>query len=338
MVHDLRHVGAIVGRDARYFGAFNQSCTDLLQETLDTDIFMAMGPIDVRTLETVATAWDDEATGTQAALMAALPSGEPMMTDLALLLVGDTRLGVSFLGNEPSPAPATLEITLETLVSQGDGLARCGDPLPSLLFAKSSSAELTVNGVRIQLSGMISLKVLSDGRFEMSVAEGEAILNDVVIASGNTIAGLVAQDGASEWFEPRSLTTDEEDLFEMVLAAFDAQAEAAEGACPPPPVGWLVYIVPSGDTLGRIATASGSSVRALMDANCIENPNLLYVGQSLYVPLIPRPPVGGQTQPEPDITPTGSEGGGETIGEEGGTPPTCIPGTVGCPGPGNIGG
>lgn len=42
-----------------------------------------------------------------------------------------------------------------------------------------------------------------------------------------------------------------------------------------------VYVVRRGDTLGRIAARFGTSITALMNANGIRNPNLIYVGQRL---------------------------------------------------------
>ena len=49
----------------------------------------------------------------------------------------------------------------------------------------------------------------------------------------------------------------------------------------PPP---QVYIVQSGDTLGGIASRFGCSVKSLMEANQITDPNLLQVGQKLKMP------------------------------------------------------
>ncbi|HEY6635599.1 MAG TPA: LysM peptidoglycan-binding domain-containing M23 family metallopeptidase [Acidimicrobiia bacterium] len=46
----------------------------------------------------------------------------------------------------------------------------------------------------------------------------------------------------------------------------------------------LDYTVESGDTLGRIARDQGVSVSALIEANNISNPNLIYPGQKLKIP------------------------------------------------------
>jgi putative chitinase len=44
------------------------------------------------------------------------------------------------------------------------------------------------------------------------------------------------------------------------------------------------YIVQPGNTLGAIAWRFGSTVWAIAQANGIWNPNLIYVGQRLYIP------------------------------------------------------
>lgn len=44
------------------------------------------------------------------------------------------------------------------------------------------------------------------------------------------------------------------------------------------------YTVQTGDTLSGIAAKTGVTVKALMDANGIDNPNMLTVGQTLRVP------------------------------------------------------
>ena len=72
---------------------------------------------------------------------------------------------------------------------------------------------------------------------------------------------------------------------------------------PTPPAGQFVYTIASGDTLGGIAKRYGLTIRELIEANQIENPNMLRIGQRLAIPgvaevaeprpkPIPRPPVG----------------------------------------------
>ena len=52
---------------------------------------------------------------------------------------------------------------------------------------------------------------------------------------------------------------------------------------------WYVYTVKSGDTLNAIARAVQSDAGTLQNANCLANPNSLFVGQVLYVPRLAIP-------------------------------------------------
>lgn len=65
------------------------------------------------------------------------------------------------------------------------------------------------------------------------------------------------------------------------------------GGPPQPDGGSCIYTVKPGDTLGMIANQYGVSVHALMNANAIDNPNIIYVGQVFQIPGC-----GGQMQPQ----------------------------------------
>jgi murein DD-endopeptidase MepM/ murein hydrolase activator NlpD len=62
-----------------------------------------------------------------------------------------------------------------------------------------------------------------------------------------------------------------------------------------PRTDWLVYRVVQGDTLGTIAQRTNSTAQALVNANCLSNPNQISVGQSIYVPQLPSSPPAGRT-------------------------------------------
>lgn len=52
---------------------------------------------------------------------------------------------------------------------------------------------------------------------------------------------------------------------------------------PPPPCGFY-YTVHRGDTLYSLALRYGTTVRAILEANGLWNPNYIWVGQRLYIP------------------------------------------------------
>lgn len=55
-------------------------------------------------------------------------------------------------------------------------------------------------------------------------------------------------------------------------------------AAPVPAAGGSSYVVRPGDTLYRVAALHGVTVQALIQANGISNPNLIYAGQELAIP------------------------------------------------------
>ena len=62
------------------------------------------------------------------------------------------------------------------------------------------------------------------------------------------------------------------------------QPVAPVAAAPPPRATWVAYVVQTGDTLGRIAACSGSSVGELAERNGIPDPDLLLAGERLTLP------------------------------------------------------
>lgn len=71
-----------------------------------------------------------------------------------------------------------------------------------------------------------------------------------------------------------------------------------------PPDSWVPYTVRSGDTLSRLAREYGTSVYTLQVANCLVGSDLIYAGQTLYLPKGPsRTPTRTATEkPEPTNT------------------------------------
>jgi LysM repeat protein len=68
---------------------------------------------------------------------------------------------------------------------------------------------------------------------------------------------------------------------------------------PQPPGGSTTYVVQPGDTLSSIARRFGTTVSAIVAANNIANPNLIYPGQVLIIPTGSTTPPPGSTPPPP---------------------------------------
>ncbi|MCL4246715.1 MAG: LysM peptidoglycan-binding domain-containing protein [Anaerolineae bacterium] len=58
---------------------------------------------------------------------------------------------------------------------------------------------------------------------------------------------------------------------------------------PTRPAGWIAYAIRAGDTLSRLAAATGVSLQTLIEVNCIPDASLVVVGQVIYLPSSPTP-------------------------------------------------
>jgi len=70
--------------------------------------------------------------------------------------------------------------------------------------------------------------------------------------------------------------------------------------------GWQTYIIQRGDTISSIASKTNSTTEELVAANCLENPNRIVVGDSIFVPNLPseQPPIDGETGLQTFIEPS----------------------------------
>jgi hypothetical protein len=71
--------------------------------------------------------------------------------------------------------------------------------------------------------------------------------------------------------------------------AYPPTAQQAPGSLSPGgqcivPNGWVAYTVQPGDTLAVIAASFGLTADQLAQANCLQNPDLIYEGQIVAVP------------------------------------------------------
>jgi LysM repeat protein len=69
------------------------------------------------------------------------------------------------------------------------------------------------------------------------------------------------------------------------------------------------YVIQPGDTLGNIAYQFGTTVQAIMQANGIVNPDLIYVGQTIMIPVSGQSPVFPAPFPGFPGVPGGQQGG-----------------------------
>jgi LysM repeat protein len=126
-----------------------------------------------------------------------------------------------------------------------------------------------------------------------------------VVRTGDTLNSIAARFGVSSGALARANGISNPNLIyvgQRLAVPGNAAPAPQPGQPSTPPASGGAYIVQSGDTLAKIAARYGTSIAALMAANGIANPNLIWVGQRLAVggaapkpgqPPAPKPPAAG---------------------------------------------
>lgn len=104
---------------------------------------------------------------------------------------------------------------------------------------------------------------------------------------------------------PEATATDETLPTATAVPPTATTAPAANTNTPPPtpsatpcgsPPTWVEYTIQQGDTLGRLAQATGTTVAAIQQANCLDS-TTLFTGNRLFLPVLPPTPT-------PEASPT----------------------------------
>lgn len=118
------------------------------------------------------------------------------------------------------------------------------------------------------------------------VVEAGDSLYSIAVSEGITVADLRAANPDLEG-DPPILQIDQELQLPACipgLLAEETDEVEDEDATLVAPDGGEIYVVRSGDTLGAIASRYGVTVRAIMQANGLTNPDTLSLGQELIIP------------------------------------------------------
>lgn len=164
-------------------------------------------------------------------------------------------------------------------VAQGDTLRkiadRCGTTVSALRRANPhiGSGDLIFPGQVLQLPGTI---LGTDGGYFI-----------YIVARGDTLKGLATRFGTTM----DALLRDNPEI-KNANVIYEGQwikvyvAPATPPPSTPPPSSGQVYYVQRGDTLRNIASRWSTTVEEILKVNAqITNPNLIYVGQAINIPL-----------------------------------------------------
>ena len=119
-----------------------------------------------------------------------------------------------------------------------------------------------------------------------------AVDGNYTVQAGDTLGGIAANYGTSvQAIMDASGLTDPNYIYvgqQLVVPGAGgivqaASAPAANSGAAPAGGGGGTYVVQSGDTLGSIAAAHGTTVDDLVAANGLSDPNYLYIGQELTI-------------------------------------------------------
>jgi LysM repeat protein len=187
---------------------------------------------------------------------------------------------------------------------------------PSVLAVQSPeniTVDLTANGADIRLGSLVLLQVLPPGdTMQLTTIEGNAILdpdgpNPLSVPAGFTTTRCLdeAQDrginGEADdqeigtdctWEPPRSLTLEEQGLGLIVQTAMEELGLRGQTPTTSPtpavvecPSGTtIVHTVAPGENLYRIGLRYRTGMGAIMAANGLSNPQVIYAGQRLTIP------------------------------------------------------
>ncbi len=161
-------------------------------------------------------------------------------------------------------------------------------------------------------------KTAEDMVFRYEIQRGDT-LNAIARRYGLTVKELVE---ANDITDPNRIFPGQKIIIPGYMVPKPKPAPEPEPQpAPSPPIepgDRFIYTVVSGDTLSSIAKRYGITLRELIEANDIQNPNLIRVGQKLAIPGIIKPPT---PQPEPPVEPEPSPLPAPTPQPEPGIPP-----------------
>jgi LysM repeat protein len=158
--------------------------------------------------------------------------------------------------------------------------------------------------VRSEPSREGELSVVNKGQFLFTMPDtslyGVGGLEPRVVYSVEQLPQMAYELGLQDWLIQAGKTASEGGYLPTDWPAEFLPQTPSPTPCVPP-ANWVKIIVRSGDTLRELAHKYDSSVKGLMEANCLVDDQLV-VGSDFYVPYIPtRTPTPRPPAPRPPV-------------------------------------
>ncbi|MBK8047280.1 MAG: LysM peptidoglycan-binding domain-containing protein [Anaerolineales bacterium] len=196
-----------------------------------------------------------------------------------------------------APSPADGRVIADASIAVRFGAPPPPTPTPTPIAAPSIRIERPANGASIDASRPFAISGIGTNLFENNVvvrirdAFGRTLRQIATTADRNGRWAVTAEvrvpsgSTGSIYAFSTSPATGAVVADDLVQVTFIASCQVRTD--------WPVYIVQPGDTLTWIAQNTGSTVAELVQANCLAEPAVIYVGQPLHVPRLPgvTPPV-----------------------------------------------
>lgn len=226
------------------------------------------------------------------------------LTVLSILAVLTLLLPAAALA-APASAPA------ESVNQHGDGCAtqhvvRRGETLSSIArsYGVSVNSLMQANNIRDPNRIFVGQRLCIPGGGGGG-HPGGSCANVHTVRYGETLSGIAAMYGVSTWaiMEANGISKPNRIFAGQRLCIPGGWSPQPEPEPQPPSGCFAWHSVQRGETLSRIAGWYGTTVAVLMRLNGITNPNHIYTGQSIKVPVSCDPNWPWQPEPQPPPRP-----------------------------------
>lgn len=221
------------------------------------------------------------------------PSAAPPV----LLMTGNVQL------DNRSTAAGALDLGVLTGTAAD---LQCPEAAPgfSLYVPPGDSLELALNEAGMILDGaLVTVRQQTPNSMTLAVFQGQvSIAGGPVAGGGQTLVAVTDNAGAVVfWSAPRLHNDQESGQAQIVAGALNALLGAGMpvSGCAPS----TVHVVQPGEWIYSIARRYNVSAQAIIDANALQNPSLLYAGQELIIPCAGVQPAVGPIVPVQQVTP-----------------------------------